>query len=151
MIAFALPSSPKSGLDIAAVPSDDATDWDIRYGAQWPVCRSWCQCHPLPTVLFLWLGVCNLDPGVPGKSPRYPPSAILSLRYQLLRCYHSQSDIVTFARIAAISSPLMNAVADREIRKPRTTVSASEEFRLEFPGNRVRRDLDSPAAATATL
>lgn len=32
--------SAKSGLDIAAVPTDDATDRDIQYGAQWPVCRS---------------------------------------------------------------------------------------------------------------
>jgi len=116
VIAFALPSSPKSGLDIAAVPSDDATDWvTIQYGAQWPVCRSWCQCHPLPTVLFLWPGVCNLDPGVPGKSPRYPPSALSCL------CVSDSSDAIadnltiTFARIAAISSPLMNAVAHRNL------------------------------------
>lgn len=59
---------------------DDVTDRDIQRGAQWPVCRSWCQCHPLSTVLFLSPGVCYLDPGVPGKSPRYPPDAALSLR-----------------------------------------------------------------------
>lgn len=53
---------------------------------------------------------------------------------------------ITFARIAAISSPLMNAVADK-----RTDISEAVVWfrRSSLPGNHLRCDLDSPAAATA--
>jgi len=49
------PRSPclKFGVDIAAVPTDDATERDIQRAAQWPVCRSRCQCHPPPPSLPL--------------------------------------------------------------------------------------------------
>lgn len=62
-IAFALPSRVRNpDTDIAAVPNDDVTDRDIQYGAQWPVCRSWCQCHPpLHHVVYSSPGVCYLS------------------------------------------------------------------------------------------
>lgn len=85
-------------------------------------------------------GVCNLDPSVPGKSLRYPPDATLSLPSDSYSGYHTANLTITFARIAAISSPLMNAVADKrtEIRKPVPTPAkfrfAPWESRAVRPG-----------------
>lgn len=112
-----------------------AVRWRNRagYGAQWPVCRSWCQCHPFSQFS---LGACCLDPGVPGKSPRYPPDAAPTSGSSGAT---SANLTVAFARIAAISSPLMNAVARADESRNRRPG--------EVPRNRLRRDLDSPAAA----
>lgn len=84
-------------------------------------------------------GVCNLDPSVPGKSPRYPPDATLSLPSDSPTSTITANLTVTFARIAAISGPLMNAVANKrtEIRKP-----------VPAPGEVSRRSLGIACSAT---
>lgn len=53
---------------------------------------------------------------------------------------------VAFARIAAISTPLMNAVADKRTDIPKPSPRLRRSF-ASLPRNHLRRDLDSPAAA----
>jgi len=123
-------------------------------GAQWPVCRSRCQCHPpaslprsFPTVLVPRSGeelATSIPDLVPGKSPRYPPD---TARPRRLHQFGRRGDR------REISSPLMNAVADKRVvtRKSRVGdprvpprslgIACSIQPRLQRPKSGVTRRL----------
>lgn len=120
---------------VAAVPYDDVTERDIQYGAQWPVCRSWCQCHPLSLELSRW-GLAASIPACLENPPQYPPDA--APRVRLLRRYRSQFD----RRVRADRRNLESA---NECGHART--SGSRNRGPEVSRSHLRRDLDPPTAA----
>lgn len=126
---------------------DDVTDRDIQHGAQWPVCRSWCQCHPtLRRSIPLAGGL------LPRSRRAWKISAISAGRCSVstsgsLRRYHSQFDRHIRADRRNFKS-VNECGREQADRHPRSYVVRFR--RSSLPGNHLRRDLDSPAAATAT-
>lgn len=116
------------------------------YGAQWPVCRSWCQCHPLFTVQPSRQGFATSIPACL-ENLRDIRRTLSRLYVRLLRRYHSQFDrhIRADRRNFKSANECGRGQADRH---PEAVARLPRSF-ASLPGNHLRRDLDSPTAATA--